>query len=627
MFNINTLREGTDLKKSKCLTRIAENGQTKMYQYLSGADADSTYTAQNIKYIMELHGDIDWSKIDDKTNALFNIGYSDQGNIIGLLTNTNALLQDMLVYSPLEEAKTNLREVLKIEVGTESILGKRYAVNGQSPLTFSLPVVTKGNYKTLAVVIHREHAEQFKRILKTIDIDALTKEDMVLIAKDFGFISRTQELAIDVAKDKTIEIVDTSEWVNNGIKAKNHWLSKQDNQEGWFAKDNFLDIINAKKENKPMPEFNIIKDVPEEVAIKIMKEVTTSESLAREVLAQATKDYFNNNYKEMLLYSQETSLNQKAKSMALENVELTLAIKQVIMAYRSYMIDNIPRDISTDKDTAIFLRKLSKEKTTAFASICRNTIYKLGRALKFNDYKISLIAYGTDLLEVSKEEGKYFRAIMPEEFKKLYAAGNTSVSKEPLFYVDEFVKDDIDDEIDVIVDFKEGRAFDSQGIQIAKASHKYNASNAKIVLENGRYYAETKEGVDLPPVGDEVLVRIENISKMHLDEINNEPLELNYTPKSPNNQNLLFATDCDNKVVYGSVGYKSILPLCYRIMLLQNNALFNMAASTQFDSINIILNDYERVTKFNLINKFQINKIETVNAGGDFEAQYAIIKL
>ena len=195
MFNINTLREGTNLKKSKCLTRIAENGQTKMYQYLSGADADSTYTAQNIKYIMELHGDIDWSKIDDKTNALFSIGYSDQGNIIGLLTNTNALLQDMLVYSPLEEAKTNLREVLKIEVGTESILGKRYAVNGQSPLTFSLPIVTKGNYKTLAVVIHREHSEQFKRILKTIDIDALTKEDMVLIAN----VNSTFSKAIDLA--------------------------------------------------------------------------------------------------------------------------------------------------------------------------------------------------------------------------------------------------------------------------------------------------------------------------------------------------------------------------------------------------------------------------------------------
>ena len=627
MFNINTLREGTNLKKSKCLTRIAENGQTKMYQYLSGADADSTYTAQNIKYIMELHGDIDWSKIDDKTNALFSIGYSDQGNIIGLLTNTNALLQDMLVYSPLEEAKANLKEVLKLEIGTESIIGKRYAVNGESPLTFSLPVVTKGNYKTLAVVIHREHAEQFKKILKTIDIDALTKEDMVLIAKDFGFISRTQELAIDVAKDKTIEIVDTSEWVNNGIKSKNHWLSKQNNDEGWYAKDNLFEIINAKKENKPMPEFNIIKDLPEEVAIKIMKEVTTSESLAREVLAQATKDYFNNNYKEMLLYSQETPLNQKAKSMALENPELTSAIKQVIMAYRSYMIDNIPRDITTDKDTAIFLRKLSKEKTADFASICRNTIYKLGRALKLNDYKISLIAYGTDLLEVSKEEGKFFRAIMPEEFKKLYAAGNTSISREPLFYVDEFIKDDIDDEIEVIVDFKEGRAFDSQGIQIAKASHKYNATNAKIVFENGRYYAEIKEGVELPPVGDEVLVRVENVSKVHLEEMNTGLLEIDYTPKSPNNQNLLFTTDCNNKVVYGSVGYKTSLPLCYKLMLLQNNTLFNMAASNQFDAINTILNSFEKVTKFNLMSKIKINRVEIVNAGGDFEAQYVIIKL
>lgn len=622
MLNINTLREGANLKKSKCLNVIAENGQAKMYQYLSGADADSTYTAQNIKYIMELHGNIDWSRIEDKTNALFNIGYSDQGNIIGLLTNTNALLQDMLVYSSLDEAKKNLKEVLQLEVGTNSILGKRYAVNGESPLTFSLPVTTQGHYKTLAVVIHREHAEQFKEILKTIDIDALTKEDMYLIAKDFGFISRTQELAIDVAKDKTIEIVDTSEWVNNGIKSKYYWLGKQDNEEGWYAKDNLNDILQAKKENKPMIDFDIVKDIPEQVEMKVMKEVITSESISRGVLTQAVKDYFNNNYKEMLLYSQETSLNNKAKSTAINNEELKIAIRQVLMAYRSYMIDNIPNEEITDKETSMFIRKLSKEKTTAFANICRNTIYALGRSLGYDDYNIALIAYGTDLLEVSKEEGKYFRAVMPEEFKKLYASGKKATIRETLFYVDEFIKDDIDDGIDVVVDFKDGKAFDKNNILIAKASHKYNANNAKLVYENGRYYAEIEEGVTLPPVGDEILVRIENPC---VDTNNTN--EVIYIPKSPNNYNLLFTEDCQDKVIHGALGYKGSLSLAYRLALLQNNNLFNMAKNKQYEHINVILNDYDRVNKYNLISKLTIIKIEVVNSNSDYEAKYAIIKL
>ena len=125
MFNIDTLRNGANLKKSKSLLRIANNGQEKMYNYLSGIDVDSTYGADNVKYILEMQGDIDWSRISDKTNALFSIGYSDQGNIIGILTNTNALLQDMLIYSSLEEAKINLQTVLTLGVGSKKIIGKR----------------------------------------------------------------------------------------------------------------------------------------------------------------------------------------------------------------------------------------------------------------------------------------------------------------------------------------------------------------------------------------------------------------------------------------------------------------------------------------------------------------------
>lgn len=625
MFNIDTLKQGINLKESKSLIRIANNGQELMYKYLSGADDNSTYTAQNVKYIMEMHGNIDWNKVEDKSNALFSIGYSDQGNIIGLLTNTNALLQDMLIYSDLATAKKNLSRVLSIEVGVNKIPGKRYAVNGASPLTFSLPVITKGGYKTLATVIHKAHADKFVEILKTIDINALTKEDMVLIAKDFGFISRTQELAIDIAKDKTIEIVDTSEWLNPGVKAANFWLSKQDNVDGWYAKDNLNEIIESFKECKPMPDFTIEQNIPEEVLSKVSATVNTSESLAREALLQATKDYFNNTYKDMIRYSQETHLNKVAKSKALEYKLLSEAIRNVLFAYRSFVIDNIPKEMPTDMETSMLLNKEIKAKTNAFAKICRNTIYKLGETAGLDACLISLIAYGTDLIEVSKDEGKYFRAIMPEEFKKLYAKDKTVEKKEKLFFVDDFVKDMIDEGEEYVVNFVDGQAFDKDGILIAKASYKYNATNAKIIEDefSGRYYAVIEENIKLSPVGNEVLVRIENANKDFVEKTN-----LIYIPKTSMNNNVIVENSCGETFARGNLGYRSVLPLNYKLMLL-NNKSFNEYYKDNKEFVQEqLINNVDEIRKYNLINQIYVDRIITVNQDNeDYKTDYAVIIL
>lgn len=631
MFNMETLKKGIDLKKSKSLLRIANNGENKMYSYLSGTDADSTYNADNTKYILEMKGNIDWNKVEDKSNALFSIGFSDQGNLIGVLTNTNALLQDMLVYCPLEEAKDNLIHVLTLEAGSQAIIGKRYAVDGKSPLTLALPVITKSGYTTYAPVIHKAHSEKFCEIIKTLDIDSLTHEDMILIAKDLGFLSRTQELAIDVAKDKTIEIVDTSQWLNMGIKPKNYYLGKQSlSQTGWYAQDNISEIIDAKKNNAFIPDFDIIDVTPEKVEQKVFRKVATSESVAREILLQATKDYFNNDFKEMLLFSQETALNQKAKAIAQENSAVSSAMKQVIIAYRSYMIDNIPKDVSKDMETNLFINKYTKEKLAIFASICRNTLYKIGATAGLDAYNIALIGYGTDLNEVSKNEGKFFRAIMPEEFKKLYAAGNTSVEKERLFYVDDFIKDDIDEEESVYVEFKNGEAYDNEGILIAKASYKYNAKRAKLTFDEiaGRYYAEIELGISLPEVGDEILILVDNMTQDKIDEINNSnvEIEMHYTPKSPNSRNLLYTKNGDDITVEGTVGYKN-LPEHYKYMLINNKKINAMATKKQYDLIKVITDSFERVNHYKLTNILLFNEIICVNKGSNFETYYGIVKI
>ena len=161
------------------------------------------------------------------------------------------------------------------------------------------------------------------------------------------------------------------------------------------------------------------------------------------------------------------------------------------MAYRSYMIDNIPRGVQ-DEETMMFLRKISKENTEKFANVCRNTIYHLGKMAGYNYKDIAMIAYGVDLTEVSKDEGKFFRAIMPEEFKLLYSNNKTATTREKLFYIDEITEEMIDEGVEIVVDFVNGSAHDENGVLIARTSYKYNATNCKLVFDevSGYFYAE-----------------------------------------------------------------------------------------------------------------------------------------
>ena len=626
MINMQMIKEGINIRESKTLNKMKQAGEIKMYNYLSGIDPDSSYTGENIKSIMTLSGDINWDKVEDPSNALFNIGYSEQGNVIGILTNANALLQDMLLYCTLNEARTNLKKVLSIGVGSKPILGKRYAVNGQSPLTFALPVITKGGYKSYAVVIHNKHADEFIKIMESLDIDALDEEDMLLIAKDISFISRTQELAIDVAKDKTIQIVDTSQWLSMGVKPTNYWLGKQkDSIDTWYAKENIYEIIQAKKSGEIMPEFKIEKNIPESVASKVSVEVNTSESIAREVLKKAVEDYYNNHYKEMLLYSQETELNITAKSMAVQHKDLTQAFKQVLIAYRKYVISNMPRNIQ-DEETVIVLRKIAREKIDAFGAICRNTIYHLGLNAGYNFKDIAMIAYGADLTEVSKDEGKYFRGIMPEEFKKLYANGKTATSRERLFFVDELTQDDIDDGKLIIVDFKDGKAY-SNDILIAKASHKFNAENCTLVFDevSGHFYAEQKLGIDLPEFGNEVLLRIDGISQ-DID-LNNKTIK--YAAKTENNSNVLYIEDNElgQNCNIGTLGYYSNLSAIEQAMLLRNVSITKAIKEGNISYVKTLLSNAEKVNRYGLIKEVLVKEVIKVDKDSEFETDYAVFMI
>ena len=624
MINVSEIKKGINIKESKILNKMKEQGENKMYNYLSGNDPDSSYTGENVKNIMTLAGNIKWENVEDPSNALFSIGYSEQGNIIGILTNANALLQDMLLYCTLADAKKNLTTILNIGVGSKPMLGKRYAINGKSPLTFALPVVTSGGYKSYAVVIHNKHADEFIKILESLDIDSLTEEDMLLIAKDISFISRTQELAIDVAKDKTIQIVDTSQWLKMGVKPANYWLGQNKMTGDWLAKTNLFDILKAKKTGDLMPEFIIEEDIPEVIKTRVSAEAITSESIAREVLKKAVEDYYNNHYKEMLLYSQETELNITCKAMANEYKDLAISIKQVLRAYRSYMIDNMPKH-AEDEETATLLRKISREKTEAFAVICRNTIYHLGLKAGYDYKTIAMVAYGTDLSAVSKDEGKYFRAVMPEEFKKLYAQGKTEIVKEKLFFVEELTQDAIDDGEVITVNFNKGKAYDEDGVLIARASLKYTANNCTLTFDetSGHFYAEQELGIDLPEFGDEILLRVDGMTS----DIDLEDKKFKYTPKTSHNSNVVYLEDEYSKTFMGTLGYYGTMNIIEQAMLLNNSVITKFIQDGKTEEVKELLKSADRVRVANLVVDLAIKEIITVNKDNEYETNYAILTI
>lgn len=628
MLNLNTIRENTiDSIKSSALDMLFKAGENKMYSYLSGNDINSTYTSKNVDNILKVSKKIDWSKIEDKSNALFSIGYSEQGNIIGILTNSNALLQDMLLYCDIEEAKANLTNILQIPVGSEKIIGKRYSVNGKSPLTFDLPVITKGGYKTLAVVINNAHANKFIEILKTLDIDALDYEDMLLLAKDISFISRTQELAIDVAKDKTIEIVNTSEWINMGVKYKNYWLSKNRLVGDWLAIENLNEIINAKKNDKDIPKFEITSNIPSMISEKVSYEVTTSESLAKEVLKQATEDFFNNTFKEFLTYAKETELSIESKALAV-NSPLFKSFKQVLMAYRNYMIDNIPKNDIKDDETRMLLNKLYKQKTTKFASICRNTLYKIGYKFGYKPKEIAQITYGVDLLEVSVDEGKFFRAIMPEEFKLLYANGNKEKIEETLFYVDELTQDDILDGEIITVDFVNGKAY-LNNILIAKTTYKFNETNCNIIFneDTGRFIAVKEKNMELPPIGKEILVRCDLTDNINKKDLIGKSLNFFTVDENNNKNSISISYDNNLSEIIGSLGYNNYLDRYMATTLINSNILNTFAKKAELEKIDMLLSDFDYIIKYNLFNQLNIVDIITTNKDNEYKTDYLIISL
>lgn len=596
---------------SKALIGLTNKKVNNMYNAINNLEQTTAINQNEIKSIVDNIGCLDWSKVEDKVAMLFHAGYSDAGNKIGIFTNVNAMLQDMFVYCSLEDKRTNL---VKCIAGacSQSISGTKYVdINGKSPLFYAVPTQDALGYNTCAVMVHKRHADKFMMLLANIDINAMTDEDFNVLANDLSFLSRTQELAIDVAKDKTIEIVPTDEWLNAGIKPYMYHLNLDKKTGKLRSKNNLNEILRTIKDGNTAPEFLLESALTEEDLEKIEHQVVTSSCLTKNAIANAYVEFMNTN---MLPILNNSTLTDQVKSIAIfgnNNNEVVKAIVNVLSYYREISYNIV---YSEDKN----LRAAQKEQLKTYANAARNTIYRIGRTLGLDDISIAKLTWAADMYKGQVcnpvNEVGTFKEIMPSEFLFLYADDAITVEEETMYFVEGITEELVLDGIEIELDFVNGEALDECGSLIASCSYKFNG-NAILEFkeEIGKFIAVKRSTVTIDEVGNELLLGLTKYVDLSG--------ELTYHPTTPNNTNVLTKLNEAGSISPVANNESKMLNTLYRLAFINNN----LACKLVENNAIAMINNYETVNKYNLrgtlntVNSYNVldkntNQIKTIVA-------------
>ena len=460
-------------KISQKLLRMQELKERNFINSLNGSDviADPCNTIQ-------------LDKVSDKVNMFYTISYSDCGNIIGELTNTNSLLSNFLnAYETVEEKVQASLKVFK-DFGKNPIKGKRYSIDGKSALLSGVNVLTNQGFETNCITVNSNKADKFLEILSQLDINCLTTEDFDLIEKDMDSIARTQEFAIDVAKDKTIKLVDTRTWLRDGTK------------EALKGFDTFDNIKLITDENG---EYDIVQK--EEKVAEFF--INTKFSNIRQVMIDTTKEFFNTEFKALL---ETATLKTDPYMDAYNNYPyITHQIKAALGTFISFKIENS------------FLDYLEYKKAIKnFAEITRNTIYNIFLSYKINNPVI--ISKTTAAICRKFFTDNLFREVMPFEFLKLngVTANYHIVEEVTPFYVDnEWLENNIGKDDITLVNGE----YIEDGVIRIKVSRKYNECVVSI-LDNKKIGIQEK--LLAPAITNEIIVPFSPIEDNTEDVLNEE---------------------------------------------------------------------------------------------------------
>lgn len=469
------------------------------------------------------------NNVEDKLKLLTSVAYGTAGNIVGKLVNALSLMQDALLYSDLETAKTilvNMFNEKTVGLGSREIKGFTYANNEHSPILFDIPVITSQGYRTVATVLHAEIANnRFIDILQKLDVEALTEIDMKVLANDIAIIARTSELAIDVAKDKSIKLVNADKWLNSrSVQCAGAYL-KSEQGEWKYAKDTMHSMIKSRaKGDETLEKYDIV--VKPESASELDKyKIVTSSSLAAESAKQAVLDFMNQTYGELLSYAKTSELVEQCTVTYNNNIDLQDDIKSICSLYKQYSV-SVKLNDSVDSESRADLNKILKDQKTRVIQAARNNLAQIGLQAGVGFKTICEMVIGYFLQDkngVMQTNAEDVKALLPNEFALLYSGVTEKVERQDIHHVDEIIEELLDEGHDIKATFVRGIGYQvingeiSEHI-IAKTSFKYNAENVTLVIdEEGDVYAELVKKIEMDTnFGDEMLIRVSREEKRNL---------------------------------------------------------------------------------------------------------------
>lgn len=515
--------------ESKYVNTVAQNKKAETLEFFSPKNVNYLSTAKIEELIKKSGAELDIiSNVEDKLKLLTSAGYGTAGNIVGKLVNALAILQDALLYCDLETAKTTLVNMFNektVGLGSRKSKGFTYAKNGKSPILFDVPVITAQGYRTVAIVLHAEIAnKKFIDILQHLDVEALTEVDMEILAHDIAVIARTSELAIDVAKDKSIELVNADKWLNSKVVQCAGEYLKTNKGEWVYAKDTMSNMIWARRNRDELSKYDIVLRSDKASELKAYK-VTTSSSLAAESSKKAVIDFMNNVYGELLSYSDTSDLVKQCETVYNSNENLQADIKSICSLYKQYSASVKVND-SVDSESKADMNRIVKEQKERFIKATRNSLAQIGvqAGVGFKVICEMVVAYFLqDKNGIMQTNAEDIKALIPNEFALLYSGQTEKIEKQEIHHIDEIIEELLDEGHDIKATFIKGIGYqiingEVSNHIIAKTSFKYNAQNVSLVIdEDGDVYAELIKKIEMDTnFGDELLVRVSREEKRNL---------------------------------------------------------------------------------------------------------------
>ena len=375
---------------------------------------------------------------------------------------------------------TTIEEVAKAikdfgKLGTEAKSGQRYVEYGE--LVKSSHVVPRlgGGSMRVRTCSRFEVQEFFNKRVVNLDLNACNEEDLKAIKADMQVIGRVlQEIAIDIAKDKSLDAgVDLKE-VFTYIPVLSRLIRKSDNGIVDNVKS-ITDMIEDAISKNPVVNTGVEIDSIPEYVVEVEKfEQEYIRDWASELqgkLVTATQDFFNEQVMPVVKMAGATKEDLEIQQLVVNNGDCVNEIVKVMDLYNQYVrsLNSATDHKNDDLNSRVSSAKASADK--AVKAAFRDTLYAVCAAYGHDAAMTRKLVYGATMVKgIHKANIAKAMAVLGEEDMLLMWSNEEGIAVEAVnvelteFFEELFDANEIDN---MTVNFVDDIAYNEFGEEVA----------------------------------------------------------------------------------------------------------------------------------------------------------------